>query len=92
MSRGSQLSFTSDNDVLEQNKTGMIDTFNEDDVQIMASHLLYTRRITTKDRQKERESQKTVEIKELRGYLLKKSPSFFAGWQVSSFPDSSVFF
>lgn len=40
----------------------------------------------------ERETQKEVEIKELRGYLFKKSPSFFAGWQVSSLPYSSVLF
>jgi len=90
MSRGSQVTLGSGNDVSQQKITSMLDTFIEGDVQIVASHLLYTRRITTKDRQKERVAQKETEIKELRGYLFKKSPSFFAGWQVSSFPYSSV--
>jgi hypothetical protein len=85
MSRGSQVTLGSGNDVSQQKITSMLDTFIEGDVQIVASHLLYTRRITTKDRQMERVAQKETEIKELRGYLFKKSPSFFAGWQVSSF-------
>lgn len=92
MSRDSQVTLSSGNDVYQQKITSMLDTFIEGDVQIVASHLLYTRRITTKDRQMERETQKEVEIKELRGYLFKKSPSFFAGWQVSSLPYSSVLF
>jgi len=82
----SQVSLSSVIDVFQQKKSSMLDSFNEGDVQIMASHLLYTRRITTNERQKERGTQKEVEIKELRGYLYKKSPSFFAGWQVSSLP------
>lgn len=92
MSRDSQVTLSSGNDVYQQKITSMLDTFIEGDVQIVASHLLYTRRITTKDRQMERGTQKEVEIKELRGYLFKKSPSFFAGWQVSSLPYSSVLF
>lgn len=81
----SQVSLSSGIDVFQQKKSSMLDSFNEGDVQIMASHLLYTRRITTNERQKERGgTQKEEEIKELRGYLYKKSPSFFAGWQVSS--------
>jgi hypothetical protein len=84
MSRGSQVSLSSCNDVFQQKIASMLDTFDDRDVQIVASHLLHTRRITTIERQKDRETQKEVEIKELRGYLYKKSPSFFAGWQVSS--------
>jgi hypothetical protein len=65
----SQVSLSSVIDVFQQKKLSMLDSFNEGDVQIMASHLLYTRRITTNERQKERGTQKEVEIKELRGYL-----------------------
>jgi len=70
---------------MKQKIASMIDSFTSDDVQIVASHLLYTRRITTNEKQKDREAlKKESEIKELRGYLHKKSPNFFAGWQVST--------
>ena len=50
MRSDSQVSLSSGIDVFQQKKSSMLDSFNECDVQIMASHLLYTRRITTNER------------------------------------------
>lgn len=41
------------------------------------------RRLTHMNRYKMTQKKEKVELKEMRGYLQKKSPSFFGGWQVA---------